>query len=250
MGLGRFFVFCMLVAQGLLIDAAAAHSRAMLVIIDMQAYFAERGGNHKDPTNQAKLAEIEKRQVEVIEEAVRREVPVVVVEYKKYGPTNVALRKAIGDYPKVIRLMKDKDGLFDDPRAADHLKNFAKLYDRDSLLIMGANSYACVKCTINGAIKNGFQVVSYKKGVADFNSKQFVYPTRYGAQFWEAQKGKRYAFIQVNTPESLFSEFPKIQELGIRKGANIKEGCVKLLTKLNARHSVKVIQLKTKRKTK
>ncbi|MEQ1879126.1 MAG: isochorismatase family protein [Bdellovibrionia bacterium] len=156
-----------------------------LVIIDMQAAFFTRPELSQQPANVEKLRTVLRTQVEAIRLARRARLPIVVIEY--YLPpsgTHISLRHtvpelkgALAGYGNVRYFMKYFDGAFDerDGEKVKLLEHLSKSRIK-TLIVTGANGRSCVASTIEGAVTNGFKIVSFSPGIADFGSTDFIYP--------------------------------------------------------------------------
>lgn len=148
-----------------------------LVIIDMQPQFVTRGGNDKVPANEKKVEEIIGNQKKLIEFAKSQKIPIVVIEYKRFGPTNLELLKALSDYDDVKKIEKNTDGFFDTMNSSKkEVSEYLKEKEIGNLIITGANGGACVEQSILGSLENNYNVIAYSKGIADFNYKEFIFP--------------------------------------------------------------------------
>lgn len=167
-----------------------------LVLVDMQEYFMESERQVKVPVgNKRKLEEVIKEQIAAIKIAKKNQVPIIFVEYDFSGGNGTLPRllDEVKDYDHFFSVLKTADGVFErevlegdnwarrkafnNPRfdIAEALKS----WNIDSLVFVGANGGACVHQSICGALKKEFKVVSYAKGIIDFNYENFVYPYYY-----------------------------------------------------------------------
>ena len=62
--------------------------KSAIIIIDMQPYFVTRKGYHKARENKKKVDDLIHHQVEIINDAKSRGIPILIVEYKRQGETN------------------------------------------------------------------------------------------------------------------------------------------------------------------
>lgn len=197
-----------------------------LVIIDMQPYFIERGGNHTKPNNITKINQILDEQVTLIRKAKQIGMPVIVVEYdlsrlnlKEGVETNSKLKSAIGNYKNTTYFIKNEDGMFSSSNVKK-LTNYLSENQIGKLIITGANGGACVEASISGALRNNYDVIAYSKGIADFNYQGFIYPYEYGegAYNYRTSKCTNCSFKEFNS----ISEFDQlIREIG-RKNFSAK----------------------------
>lgn len=150
---------------------------AALVIIDMQPRFATRGGNENDEGNKKKLKELIKNQLEAIKIAKTSQIPIIFIEYEGFGDTNEELKKATEGYTDVKYILKDSDGMLSyDNSHKPELAEYLSSKKIGNLIITGANGGACVQESITSSLDNNYNVISYSKGIADFNFKDFIYP--------------------------------------------------------------------------
>lgn len=154
--------------------------KSALIVIDMQPYFVERGGNDKDLENAKKVADILAEQERMILQARAANIPVIFIEYEwpgyAFGVTNERLSAAAKDYDQASVVKKATDGMFDDSKAKEQLNKLLAEKGINHLYITGANGGACVEQSIRGALRNNYSVTSVSQGVADFNYKEFIYP--------------------------------------------------------------------------
>lgn len=154
--------------------------KSALIVIDMQPYFVERGGNDKDLENAKKVADILAEQERMILQARAANIPVIFIEYEwpgyAFGVTNERLSAAAKDYDQASVVKKATDGMFDDSKAKEQLNKLLAEKGINHLYITGANGGACVEQSIRGALRNNYSVTSVSQGVADFNYPEFIYP--------------------------------------------------------------------------
>ena len=147
----------------------------------MQDFFVKRGGNENTPKNHFKLSNVMKSQLDVINNAKKRNTPIIFIEYDhtsiNIGETNSTLKNAVRDYDKVRFFKKNTDGMFDDGnKHRDQLVDYLRSNKIGNLIISGANGGACVYSSIQGALEENCKVIAYNNGIADFNFKDFQYP--------------------------------------------------------------------------
>ncbi|MCC7441510.1 MAG: isochorismatase family protein [Bdellovibrionales bacterium] len=150
--------------------------RSALVIIDMQEPFVTRGGSADREENLRIVRELRAAQVAAIEAARRAAMPIVFVEYQDFGATDPALRAAAAGYPNSTTVIKNYDGVFDDPTSNRQIREFLSHHNVRNLVITGANGGACVEASISGALSAGYDVTAFSRGIADFNYEDFIYP--------------------------------------------------------------------------
>lgn len=171
----RYFLVLLLISLSAL--AQRVGDNTALVIIDMQPYFVTRGGHDQDPANVEKVKKIIEEQSKLIEEAKKQDIPIILIEYKNYGPTNIDLMRAVGDYQNVKTIAKSSDGMFQSWNDnKKELTDYLNSNEIGNLIITGANGGACVKSSITSALAENYSVVAFSKAIADFNYKEFIYP--------------------------------------------------------------------------
>lgn len=212
---------------------ARAEGKA-LVIIDMQDFFAQRQGTHKQFANPQVLAKIMERQKRMIDIAKSRNIPILIVEYGSdthhpIGRTNSELRNQIGRYRNLKRIVKQRDGLFDSDPVASHAHRILRRWGVNELIIIGANGGACVERTIQGALQTGYKVKAYSDAIADFNYDRFQYPYIY-------RGGREQAFgvdlrpnlkvavpsvkaMRINNPEYATADEKKVPKSDVLTGS-------------------------------
>lgn len=159
------------------LDGPRVGDNYALVIIDMQPYFVERGGNDKELVNAKKVDEILNNQVKMIELAKKSGIPIVFVEYESYGDTNSKLKEAAAGYDNIKIITKNTDGMLDDyNNKKSELSDYLRSKEIGNLIITGANGGACVQQSIAGSLQNNYNVLAYSKGIADFNYTEFIFP--------------------------------------------------------------------------
>lgn len=173
-----------------------------LIIIDMQPFFVERGGNHKDPENVKKVKSIISSQIELIEMAKIKKIPIIFLEYDDFGETTSDLKVAASSHPDVAYILKNTDGVFENSnRFRDELINHLSKREIGALIITGANGGACVERSIQGALENNYTVVAVNTAIADFNYEKFIYP--YSKQYNFKPTCKDCEFAEADGLESV-----------------------------------------------
>jgi nicotinamidase-related amidase len=158
-------------------DSSRDGDNYALIIIDMQPYFVERGGDDKDKNNMIKVNTILNNQIKMIEMAKKSKIPIVFIEYESHGDTNSKLKKAADGYDNIKIITKSTDGMLDDyNNKKSELSEYLRNQKIGNLIITGANGGACVQKSISGSLENNYNVLAFSKGIADFNYPQFIYP--------------------------------------------------------------------------
>ena len=176
-----------------------------LIVIDMQPYFAIRGGQHNEPENKEKIEKVIEVQIASIKKAIAAGIPIVFLEYEcpPCDPTDSRLKAAVSGYKNVRFIKKTTDGMLDsDNKYRKELADFLNKNNIGTLIITGANGGACVLESITGALENNCNVVAYNAGIADFNYKDFIYP--YIGQYTE---------IKPNCKDCTFKEVFSIDKM-------------------------------------
>jgi len=148
-----------------------------LLIIDMQHRFIVRAGGHELQTNREKVSKLIDMQIALIEVAKQAQIPIVIIEFPGAGDTDKRLLGQLEGYDKLKFFEKNDGGVFSvrNWTREEIIKYFAQ-QDVGNLIITGANGSACIKESIEGAMAIGYNIVAFSKGIADFNSKEFIYP--------------------------------------------------------------------------
>lgn len=161
-------------------------TNAALVVVDMQPFFANRGGYLDDPENRKMFDLLIKEQIQAIKKAREAKIPVIFLEYdikasyirdKTALETESSLKVALQGYKDVAFFKKDTDGMFDDEsRSKADLVSFLQRKKIGTLIVTGASGGSCVQESIKGALKENCSVVAYSRGIVDFNYENFIYP--------------------------------------------------------------------------
>ncbi|MGZ3805948.1 MAG: isochorismatase family protein [Pseudobdellovibrionaceae bacterium] len=164
--------------------AEANTNTTALVIIDMQREFL-RIDKVTHPEESIKFRQqLIDSQILMVNEAKLRNLPIIIFEYvhpfcdaydgTKYadcGPTESRLLAATANYKKLKILKKTTDSFFDEKNNFRDLTiNYLKEQNIGNLILMGVNARDCVQDSMIGAIVNGYDVIAYTLGMADFNT--------------------------------------------------------------------------------
>lgn len=194
-------------------------TQSALMIIDMQDQFVLRGGKALSRENGNAVTAAIDEQIRAIEHAKKANLPIVIVEYFGYGPTNSRLKEAVAGYAKAKTILKSTDGIFDHDNVYKRdLASFLFQEKVKTLMVLGANGGACVRQSIAGALQANCSVISTERGVADFNYRKFIFPyqfkpeynsfmnTRYGScvncQFRQVRQANDLTPFMVNNQNS------------------------------------------------
>lgn len=201
----------LLVSFSALAEVARVGDNTALIVIDMQPYFVERGGNQNEPENVRKVNEILANQVQMIQAAKQSGTPIVFVEYEGYGDTNSVLREAAAGYDNIKFITKNTDGMFDPyNNKRDELGEYLRSKEVGNLIITGANGGACVEQSIAGALENNYNVQAYNNGIADFNYKDFIFPYTYNGMF-----------DKPRCENCSFKEYPQYEPLALQMSTKV-----------------------------
>jgi nicotinamidase-related amidase len=168
-----------------------AHSNAALLVVDMQDYFRTRHGFERETSNHIKYKEVLARQYDAIAKAREMNIPIVFIESKVVhidsnggearevccGKTDSILKGAVKGYDKVQVFKKTTDGAFEFfNQHRKELVDFLQKNKVGTIGLIGANGGACVFLTALDAVNENCNVVTYSKGIIDFNFESFIYP--------------------------------------------------------------------------
>src|SRR3989344_4109510 len=138
-----------------------------VITIDMQEEFLKDFIGRQDVINF-----LIKQQVSVLEKAVEKNIPVVIVESvhpygeRDYGETDFIIMDSVrnyaptGNYYKAIKKILCA---FED----ENLDGWLKRKNVGELFLQGINASACVKTTARDAIKIGYKISSAEDVIAD-----------------------------------------------------------------------------------
>lgn len=169
--ISAFVFFVLLLVSGVEQKASAQSNNGFaVVLIDMQLGFYERGGT----TDSVGLNRLVYNQSRLLKWSVQNKVPVIVLEYEKYGVTDPRLVKLLtGHTYKIIE--KNQDGGFHGKSREEMLRTLAS-WKVDSLIIAGINGPYCVKATITGALESGFDVMTTSWVIGNINHNPPTFP--------------------------------------------------------------------------
>lgn len=105
-----------------------------LIIIDMQEEFWTSA-----------CSNIQRNIVNLIKKAKEQKYPIIVVEFRDYGPTRKRLLNALAGYPLVKTVYKQGN---DGSKPVSNLLKRNKTFDNDTLKICGVNIAYCVGETV------------------------------------------------------------------------------------------------------
>lgn len=182
-----------------------------LVIIDMQPDFRE-GYYMGTEENLKAYRKIINNQKLAIRLAKLRNMPILFVEYNGFKKTVKDLTNEVKGYHLTHTIKKSSDGLFDDETAKAQVVSKLNEWNAKNLIIMGANAMFCVRCTITGATKNGFNVTAYSAGITDFTNKIFHVPFVYRHDIFREISCESEKCNQVTSLEDLFGAVSSFEE--------------------------------------
>jgi nicotinamidase-related amidase len=181
------FIFIFFMMTFMTPIASAESSHAALVVIDMQQQFVDvgippdgiRSGYARHLVSSRKLAALTSELIGLIKAAMSKNLPIVFLEYSKWGDTIPALKEATRGYDKVVFLKKDTDDMFHERNTyRKMLEDYLRGHSVDTLIVTGANGEACVRDSLKGAQKAGYSLIAYTAGIASFatDPAKAIYP--------------------------------------------------------------------------
>ncbi len=129
-------------SQGLLASLA-------VLLIDMQPSFLGK-------ISKKKKVGLVSRQIEVIRECARLDVPLIVLEYRNQGDTLIELMNEVRLVPRNQLIIK----LYDDGFEGTDLNRILKGFSVKTLVLMGVNASYCVKKTALSAVGLGYKIIT------------------------------------------------------------------------------------------
>lgn len=121
----------------------------VVILVDMQEYFLQN-------IDLLKRAKIINEQIKVIWFCIKNNIPIVVLEYRRCGPTINQLLSEIKKVPINKFVLKDYDNGFDETGLEEILNDLGG----KNLLFMGVNANVCVRLTAEGALIRNFKIIS------------------------------------------------------------------------------------------
>lgn len=203
---------------------------AALVIIDMQPYFAEKRMN-RSSENQMKVIQVFQRLRHLIRLAKEHQMDILVLEYSGCGCTDDVVMGEIGSYPKVKTFIKKRDGVFDDKSVAGTVKDYLDKRQITELVMSGANGGYCVRCSIEGAIRNGYRVWTDPYAIIDFTRDEFVLPYHYKDGVISLAQGEEGKFNQATRGGAIESVLSLTPPLSANHLFSQPAPCESVLTK-------------------
>lgn len=155
--------------------------KAALVLIDMQEYFM--GGdiynNQKYQTLKSKLINY---QISIINKAKEINMPIIIIEYEceNCDQTISSIKDAVLNYPHVVFMKKTSNGMLSDENIyRDDILKYLKINDIRTLVIAGINGGVCILESVYDALRNGYDVITLRKGIAHFDLGGVAYPSNF-----------------------------------------------------------------------
>lgn len=205
-----FVILVFLFSSALYADNSITPAKSAVVLIDMQPYFVTRYGFDKNQTNLNKVSAAIAEQINVINEAKKKNLPIIIVEYALIGPlnnlgsTDSRLMQAVEGYYNYEVIKKSTDDVFSEQNYwRSDIKFFLNMRNVNHLVIVGANGSQCVQSSVRGALDSGYNVTTYTKGIADFQNESFVYPYSSLNTKWYNLKCSTCSHNQVTQLEEL-----------------------------------------------
>lgn len=131
-------------------------SKTAVILIDMQENFLGR-------IDKKRRTEMIKNQIIIIRLCAQLDIPLFVLEYRQQPKTIEELKEEIAKVPRKCTITKHRDNGFIKTKLAEKLKEL----NINKVLLMGVNATACVLRTGAGAIKNGFNIITCNRLIAD-----------------------------------------------------------------------------------
>ena len=192
------------------LSAFSQVEKKALVIIDMQPDFVQRLGKDTVPANLEKTRRLIATQLELIENAKKANLPIIVVTFKKHGEMEESLKNSLKKYPKKYEVQKTTDSMFDDLKVQKDLFTYLKKENISELIITGANGGSCVFRSIYSALAYNYNVYAISDAIADFNYKEFIYPYEYSKNKFYRPKGCKHCkfeeLLSQDANEKLFQD--------------------------------------------
>lgn len=142
-----------------------------VVIVDMQPDFWTTIGEEEPKL----LSELVAHNVWLLEWAVKEHVPVLIFEFNDKGPADARLMKVLKAHPYKTIIKYTNNGFLHE---STHLNSRTILqnWGFNRLLVAGINSPYCIRETVQGALEEGFSVVTSADIVGDFSYPPYIYP--------------------------------------------------------------------------
>lgn len=169
--LTRIALSCLVVASAALASARVDVARTAVFVIDMQGGFYDRGGTRETEGLQ-RLVQTQRR---LLSWAVSYDVPVLVFEYRGFGPTNNRLTDLLQGHRFEV-VQKQVDGAFNYYDSATPSREILERWGVSNLIVSGINGNACVLATVMGALRLGYRVITASDIVGDLNYNPPIYP--------------------------------------------------------------------------
>lgn len=135
---------------------ANGQSQKALFIIDMQKEFLNE--HHPD-----EVAQMISAQIELIRECKKRNVPIIVIEYKGSGSTIPELQAELSGYRNLYFIVKKNNNAF----LGTALRSFLEELGVEEVILAGVNASYCVFETAQSAIKYGLRIITSEKLISD-----------------------------------------------------------------------------------
>ena len=162
---------------GILISPCSFAGNLALVIIDMQPYFTTYFTTHYPSSENIKnLESVILKQRDLIRLAKTSQIPIILVEYRGSGNTLSDLTDEIGNYSKKFIFIKPLNGMFDHWNTALEIISYLHNNNVTDLIMTGVHGSYCVQQSIEGALKNGYQVWADPQAIIEFDGLDSTYP--------------------------------------------------------------------------
>ncbi len=131
------------------------------LLIDMQTQYLIR-------LNPMQIILLLDSQEELIKQCAAYDYPLFVVEYEDASRTNTSLRRHFDDVPRNYLYTKFRDDAFTNPELPKKIDELSLEY----LCVMGINASACVKETMESAIRLGKKIITTPQIIANNRYEQ------------------------------------------------------------------------------
>lgn len=128
-----------------------------LIIVDMQDRFLKKIDSNE-------LKKELPNYLELIGYARENKIPIYVLEIPGYGATTEKLREALGDTCYYLLPKITGDGF-----SNLYLNKVLKKKGVEKIVLSGVNASFCVRATANGALKNGYEIITCPEIISDSN---------------------------------------------------------------------------------
>lgn len=158
------------------------------ILIDMQLHFTQ----WIEKETRGKLIQT---QTGVIQQCAKEDIPLIVLEYARRGPTIMELGIEIKKVPRIIPMTRDSENGF----KCTELHEILHELKAERLLLMGVNASSCVLATAQAAYDRGYRALTSTDLIAD--AHDFTESTTNKARVWYEQ-----ADALLSDPQLFFAQ--------------------------------------------